>query len=116
MWRMTQADSPINTLTLSDLQAEFQEALRGLLRESRAIDPLSVYMLKRLDEEGGLPMAKRVLTERGQQTGLMRLWREERLEISVEALVLRPEYRMLFSADELQEARKRLSVLGYKDE
>jgi hypothetical protein len=113
---MTKAEIQINTLTLSDLQAEFQEALRGLLRESREIDPLSLYMLKRLDEEGGLPMAKRVLASSAQQTGLMRLWREERLEISVEALVLRPEFRVLFSADELSEARKRLSVLGYKSE
>ena len=116
MWRMTKAEIQINTLTLSDLQAKFHEALRVLLDDSRQIDPFAVLRLKRMDDESGQQLAKGVLAATGQQTGLLRLWQDQRLEISVEAPVLHPEYRVLFSATELAEARKRLSVLGYKSE
>ena len=111
---MNKAEIVTDTLTFSDLQVEFQEALKDLLLKSREIDPFAVYMVRRLENENGLAMVKGILAARGQQTGLLRLWQKDQLEISVEALVLREEFSPLFSADELDEAKKRLSGLGYK--
>ena len=100
-------------LNTAELQSEFHEALRGLLRASAEIDPFAIYPIKRLEEESGLHMAKRMLATRGQQTGLMRLWQEGRLDISVEALVLQEPFSNLFSQEELDTARQRLIALGY---
>jgi hypothetical protein len=113
---MKQAEIGTDTLTLADLQAAFQEALKDLLLKSREIDPFAVYMLRRLEDESGLELAQSVLAAEGQQTGLLRLWQGDRLEISVEALVLRREFRALFSSDELAKAKKRLTGLDYKTE
>jgi hypothetical protein len=44
----------------------------------------------------------------------VKLWEFKRLDLTVEALVLRPEWSLLFSEEERQIARKRLSDYGYK--
>ena len=111
---MTTADLQRKTTNLADLQAEFHEAMGDVLRTSAEVDPFTVYSIKRLEKESGLLVAKRLLSERGQPTGLLRLWKNDRLALSVEVLVLRPEFRVLFSDDELREASKRLVALGYE--
>ena len=64
--------------------------------------------------EGGVMAAKKLLSSNRYSEGLTRLWEEGRLDISMEAAVLEPEWSSLFSDDELETARKRLSELGYK--
>ncbi len=46
--------------------------------------------------------------------GFIKLWRLQRLDFSVEALVLRPEFRSLFTQHELAVAHRRLADLGYR--
>ncbi len=101
-------------LKTSDLQPEFHNAFKWLLHASVEIDPFAIYTIKRLDEESGLHMAKRILATLRQQTGLLRLFKAKRLDLSMEALVLRPEFSHLFTEAELQTARKRLITLGYQ--
>lgn len=45
--------------------------------------------------------------------GFRALWERGRLDLTVEALVLRPEFRELFDDQELETARTRLEELGY---
>jgi hypothetical protein len=97
----------------AELQSEFDAAFVELFSASSEIDPFAVYTIKRLDEESGLDIAKRILLGTGQQTGLMRLWQQDRLDLSVEMLALRPEFSALFSSKELEAARERLSALGF---
>jgi hypothetical protein len=44
------------------------------------------------------------------------LWEEQRLDISMEATVLKEPWKHLFSEEELSTARKKLVALGYKFE
>jgi len=67
-----------------------------------------------VNEYGGLAAAKALLASKHHPEGLTRLWEERRLDISMEALVLRDPWRALFSEEELRVARKRLDALGYK--
>ncbi len=46
--------------------------------------------------------------------GLSILWEHQRLDLSVEALVCQEPWRSLFTENEIAEAEKRLSDLGYK--
>ncbi len=66
-----------------------------------------------LDKHGGVETAKRLLAKAEIQEGLMRLALEKRLEISMEALVLKKQYRALFTEAELTESRRRLEKLDY---
>lgn len=72
--------------------------------------------LQMVNEYGGLQVAKKLLAASGGESGFLILWQKGRLDLSMEALVLKPEYQELFTPTELDEAKKRLTELGYLQE
>ena len=76
----------------------------------------ATYFLQMVREQGGLRAAKNLLAKPGPSAGLTRLWEEGRLDLSLEAFVLKPEFAPLFSEQELTTARQRLIDYGYKPE
>ncbi len=80
-------------------------------------DAIYVYcdVCKRLvAREGGLKAAKQLISKSGGTYGFEVLWENNRLDLSVEALVLKPEYNDLFTDEEREICRKRLIEFGYK--
>ena len=53
-------------------------------------------------------------TLKGYSEGLTALWERGRLDITMEALVLKKPWTELFTEEDLSVARKRLYELGYK--
>lgn len=71
------------------------------------------YFLRSVKKNGGLTTAKRMLRpalKGAIQKGLQSLIDAGRPDLSVEALVLQPRFAPLFTADELQEAERRLKA------
>jgi hypothetical protein len=69
------------------------------------------YFLRELKKYGGLGVAKRMLakaTRNGDTKGFLALADAGRPDLSVEAVVLSPEFRHLFSTEELAIAERRL--------
>src|SRR4051794_18910887 len=71
------------------------------------------YFLRAVKANGGLEEARRLLQVPGFSAGFERLKSEHALNLSVEAVVLRHEFAVLFSEDELARARSRLNTYGY---
>ena len=65
-------------------------------------------------DHGGLEAAKILLSSGGYSEGLTRLWEEKRLDISMEATVLKDPWRKLFTEEELAVATQKLEGLGYE--
>jgi len=67
-----------------------------------------------LKRKGGLPTAKRMLRPRnsGQRAGLDTLLDANRPDLTMEAVILQPQFRSLFSEAELQVAAERLGEYG----
>ena len=63
---------------------------------------------------GGLEAARSLLHAGGYSEGLTALWECGRLDITMEALVIKQPWSSLFLEDELEVAHKRLKELGYK--
>ena len=68
-----------------------------------------------VQQNGGLATAKKLLASNHYPEGLTRLWELKRLDISLEALVLKEPWCGLFTTEELAVARKRLKELGYQN-
>ena len=66
-----------------------------------------------LDEYGALVMVHRCMKARSPSDGFSRLWQMGRLHLTVEAIMLRPEFQSLFSDEERKVAQSRLSSAGY---
>ena len=95
------------------LEAELTEALRGTYETARKRGYVATYFLQMLEEHGGVETAKRLLAKAEPQTGLFELWQLGLLHESMEAVVLQEKFKVLFTDEELAEARRRLEELGY---
>jgi hypothetical protein len=67
-----------------------------------------------LSDYGGLGTAKRLLATTDISTGFTALYERGRLDLTVEALVVQPQFANLFTAQEIEIARQRLDQLGYR--
>ena len=70
--------------------------------------------LQLVGAKGGLAAAKRLIGKPGGTDGFTTLWEHNRLDLSVEAHVLKPEYATLFSDEERKLCRDRLKEFGYQ--
>lgn len=63
--------------------------------------------------QGGLSATSQFLSSTTPASGFMRLWKGDRLDLSVEALAIQEPWSALFSCAELTTARRWLEDLGY---
>lgn len=95
------------------LEVEFTGAMRDIYRRAASeLDYHPIRFLQLVEELGGTATAKKLLAEPLQE-GFTTLWEHGRLDLSMEALVLRQLWRPLFTEDELATARRRLDEAGY---
>lgn len=90
----------------------FDRAMRAIYDEAAGFGYQPVRFRQMLAEHGGIETARRLI--RGSATsGFDTLWEHQRLDLSVEALVIDPQWRALFSDEEAKMASKRLKQYGY---
>lgn len=70
--------------------------------------------LRMVNDDGGLATAQQLLRGPDASEGFYRLLEERRLDLTVEALVLQPAWRSLFTTEELDLARARLKRYDYQ--
>jgi hypothetical protein len=66
-----------------------------------------------LSEHGPMGTARRLLASDTVSDGFVALWERGRMDLTVENVVLRPEFESLFSDDDREFARRRLAEYGY---
>ena len=98
---------------MQELRDKFQAAMITTYEEGVKRGYYPTYFLGMLHEYGGVDTAKRLLAKQEVQTGLMKLYELELLDSSMEAYVIKEQFKPLFSAEEINEARRRLEELGY---
>ncbi len=72
------------------------------------------YFLRGVRNHGGPEYARQLLRKAGTTPGFQRLKEEGHLDLTMEALVLKPEYASLFSDEERAVAARRLTLAGYQ--
>ncbi|WP_165504938.1 phospholipase D family protein [Rhizobium leguminosarum] len=66
-----------------------------------------------VEKLGGVPAARQLINTVKVSQGFTRLWEEKRLDLSVEALAVSPQWRALFTVEEIKRSRRRLKEVGY---
>lgn len=99
-----------------DLASAFHERMLQLHEETLAQCPgyPPECLRHRLDEIGGVELARRLVGADNAPPGFVRLWEMGRLDLSVEAEILRPDWDGLFDADLRERARARLERFGWE--
>ena len=100
--------------TTSTLEAQFHEAMLDINRRAKAeADYNATRFLGMVAEQGGLETARYLLRSPNVSDGYTALWERSRLDLTVEAMILRSEWQSLFTPAERQAALKRLREYGF---
>ena len=101
-------------VTDQSLEDEFHQAMLDVYEQAAKLGYRATRFLQLVRRRGGLEAAQQLLARPGISPGLTRLRELQRLDISMEAAVLKPQFTNLFSDNERLIARQRLESLGWR--
>lgn len=81
--------------------------------DAKAIGYNASRFIQMVNDQGGVAAGKHLINSTQPSEGFTKLWELRRLDITVEARALKPEYRELFTARELATCRQRLADYGW---
>jgi hypothetical protein len=99
---------------MSNLEAAFHQTMLDGYHQLAKLGYRATYFLRMVQELGGVQAARQLANQEGSSEGFTRMWEMGRLDLSAEALMLKPEYRDLFTDQERRRARQNLDDLGYR--
>ncbi len=97
------------------LLRRWDQEMLDLYEEAKGVGYNATRFRQMLGARGGLDAA-RMLIHAKASGGFTKLWELHRLDISVEARALKPEFSGLFSPEEIETCRARLRAHGWKGE
>ena len=99
---------------MDQLEKRFNEDMKNIyLTAKRELKYNATRFLQLLSEKGGTQAAKILIAKDGGTYGFEVLCEHRRLDLSVEAHVLKPEYTELFTEEERNMCRGRLEHYGF---
>src|SRR5436190_23748324 len=100
----------------TDAERNFHEAMLGIYRRAKTEAGYNATrFLGMVVERGGLETARYLLHAQTVSECYAALWERKRLDLTVEAMILQPEWLALFSDVERRIAVNRLREYGYSD-
>ena len=95
------------------LERRFHGAMVEIYRRAKdEVGYVAARFLQMVSEQGGVATARQLLATAAVSDGFVTLWEKGRLDLTVEAHVLYPEFRPLFTEAEIVTARDRLESYG----
>ncbi len=99
---------------MTELENRFHRAMIGIYEKAKEeCNYNATRFLAMVSERGGLATARALLATPRPSDGFTALWECKRLDLTVEVLVLSPEFASLFEDNEKRVARDRLRQYGY---
>jgi hypothetical protein len=96
-----------------DLERRWHREMVSIYEDAKKIGYQPARFIQDVQERGGLAAARHLINDYAESAaseGFMRLWELRRLDLSVEARALKPEYRPLFTRDERDRCDRRLQA------
>lgn len=99
---------------MTNLEKEFDIDMHNIYKRTKEeCNYNATRFLQMLNQYGGLATAKKLIHKTDSSYSFTVLWENNRLDLSVEALVINPKYHSLFTEEEIKSCENRLSKLGY---
>jgi hypothetical protein len=98
----------------TELEKRFHLAMLEIYRRAKSEAGYNASrFLGMVSDQGGYEAARTLLHAAKVSDGYTALWERKRLDLTVEAVILKPEWRDLFSNAERDIARNRLTEYGW---
>ena len=97
------------------LQNKFNQEVFEAVEESKKIGYIPTRFIQMLQQanNNAVEVVQRLVIKEA-TSGLEKLWEKGRLELSMEAIMIKPEYNELFSTEIVDVCKKKLKKFGYK--
>ena len=100
---------------MEEIKRQFEQDMVNIYKTAKKeCGYTATRFLQMIGKQGGLATAKQLIAKPGGTDGFATLWEHGRLDLSVEALVLRSEYQSLFSEEEKLLCEERLKEYGFQ--
>ena len=110
---VTPPPSQITALAVADLEKRFHVRMINIYKAAKDIGYNASRFLTMVNEHGGVETARILLRSANVSDGYTALWERGRLDLTVEAVLLEPEWAQLFSPNDHKVAVARLRQYGY---
>ena len=101
-------------MSIDPLVVEFNKAMHEIYRKARVETGYNATVfLRMLHDRGPMETAHFLIHTNKPSDGFTALWERHRLDLTVEAHVLRDRFEELFTDDERETCRRRLLDYGY---
>lgn len=102
---------------MTDLEKQFDQDMLEIYKlAKKECGYNATRFLQMISSQGGLETARNLIRNPDSSVGFSALFEHNRLDLSVEAHVLKPVYSDLFSEEERQMCRDKLAQFKYKVE
>jgi len=98
---------------MQDLMNRFHSEMINIYHSAKKYKYNAAYFIQMVSERGGYGAAKQLIHTNMPSEGFIQLWKLGQLCLSVEAHVIKPEYKALFTDEERQICIDRLKEYGY---
>jgi len=98
---------------MSDLKMRFHNDMVNIYTAAKELGYTPSRFIQSVSEKGGYQAAKDLVYKNEPSDGFTSLWELKRLDLSVEAYVLKPEYNGIFTDEERMICRRRLEEYEY---
>ncbi|MDR0328791.1 MAG: hypothetical protein LBI05_10895 [Planctomycetaceae bacterium] len=99
---------------MSELERKFQQEMMDTYEAAQKLGYRPSILMSLVSKKGAREAARELIRSPQPSDGFTKLWELKRLDISVEAKVLMPEYHDLFTDGERQLCRERLAEYAYE--
>ncbi len=99
---------------MTTIHAQFDASMIETTRECLRIGYNPREFIRMVHERGGVEAARSLIHSSGVSSGFTRLWELKRMDLTVEAQILRPQWRTIFTPEERKKARDRLSEYHFR--
>ncbi len=101
---------------VNQAERQFHQAMVAIYETAkRELGYNATRFLQMISEQGGLATARQLLWSDQPSDGFTTLWSHHRLDLTVEAHVLKQQYMTLFTDADRQQARTRLQAYGWHE-
>lgn len=102
------------TQHMDEAELDFRAALQEDINECRRLGYKPTGFMGMLASSSAFEAVRTLLAKPKPSDGFTTLWEKRRLDLTVEAIVLKPEWRGYFTPAELDTARRRLAEVQYR--
>jgi hypothetical protein len=96
------------------LEMDFHKEMLAIYRLAKEeCDYTATRFLQMVANDGGLKTAQKLISATNPSDGFTALWEKRRLDLTVEALVIKQKYQSLFTPTEIEMAKSRLKDYGF---